>query len=187
MRDRLLETKLIEHCSPTLAGLKSAGLFSYFFQDRQEVYEELCAANALLNERGVYVEAMIWRTESVLVYVYRPKKLQVELSRQGVMDLLERYGYEDDCIDNCVRRLKKRIQKEACFPHEIGLFLGYPLEDVEGFIKNKGRNCESCGMWKVYCNAGEKQLLFAKFKKCTEVYKQVFGEGRQLLQLTVAT
>lgn len=85
------------------------------------------------------------------------------------------------------RRLKKRIQKEACFPHEIGLFLGYPLEDVEGFIKNKGRNCESCGIWKVYCNAGEKQLLFAKFKKCTEVYKQVFGEGRQLLQLTVAT
>ena len=42
------------------------------------------------------------------------------------------------------------------FPHEIGIFLGYPLADVAGFIRNKGRNCKCIGTWKVYGDAFEK-------------------------------
>ncbi|MBR1390842.1 MAG: DUF3793 family protein [Lachnospiraceae bacterium] len=181
----MLENRLIEYCAPTLAGIKSASLFSYFYQDRENASRELKRANVLLNERGVCVEALLWREDSVLVYTYRPKHLQMELNRAGVLELLSGYGYRDCDIGHCIRHLKQRLHSESCFPHEIGLFLGYPLEDVKGFIENKGKNCKSCGLWKVYCNETEKEKLFAKFTKCTEVYMRVFRAGRKLSQMTV--
>ena len=38
----------------------------------------------------------------------------------------------------------------ADFPHEIGVFLGYPLEDVVGFIRHRGKCFTCCGCWKSY-------------------------------------
>lgn len=187
MCESLLETGMIEHCAPTLAGIKTASLFSYFFENRRTAGKELSVINETINSRGVFVEALLWREKSVLIYVYRPTLLQADLNRLGVMDLLEKYGYTDCNMKNCISWLKCRLYQYDCFPHEIGIFLGYPLEDVEGFIENKGKNCKSCGMWKVYCNEYEKKKLFEKFKKCTEVYKCVFAGGRRLTQMTVAT
>lgn len=187
MSKSLLETKVIEHCAPTLAGIKMANLFSFFYQCRQEVEQDLKIVNKILNIRGVYVEALLWKEKSVLIYVYRPKYLQAELQKAETMDLLERYGYKDAGMEQCIDQLKKRLDGYECFPHEIGVFLGYPLDDVKGFIENDGKNYKSCGMWKVYCDVGEKQKLFQKFKRCTEVYIKVFGEGRELLKMTVLT
>lgn len=187
MSESLLEFALIEHCAPTLAGIKTASLFSYFFQGKQLVLEELEIVNQKLNVRGVYVEALLWREASVLVYVYRPRYLQAKLYCQETMELLKTYGYADGRVESCIRHLKQRLYDYDCFPHEIGVFLGYPIEDVKGFIENRGKNCKSCGMWKVYCNEWEKIKQFEKFKKCTEVYKRVFEEGRRLSQMTVAT
>lgn len=88
--------------------------------------------------------------QSALVYVYRKTMLEGELKQPGVLELLERYGYEGSEINSCLNYLKQRLLSCSCFPHEIGVFLGYPLEDVKGFIENKGQNCESCGVWKVF-------------------------------------
>jgi len=104
---------------------------------------------------------------------------------QIVQELLKNYGYEDFSLEKSLLHLKKRLHGYKCFPHEIGIFLGYPLEDVKGFIDNKGKNCQSCGFWKVYCNAGEKEALFDKYRKCTRIYRQVFEAGRKLPQMTV--
>ena len=185
MTGKQLENCLVEHCAPTLAGIKSAGLFSYYYKDESGAKKELKAVNRLLNEKGVYVEPLIWRERFVLVYVYRPGYLKDELHRPGVMELLVEYGYEDRGVDTCLAHLKERLQHYSCFPHEIGVFLGYPLEDVKGFIEHGGQNCKSCGMWKVYCDTAEAEKLFDKMKKCSRVYRQVFSQGRSLAQLTV--
>lgn len=178
---------LIEHCAPTLAGLKSASLFNYVHEGEQIVRKELEEINGLLNKKGVNVEVLIWREHFVLVYVYRTGMLEQELKQPEVLELLERYGYKGGDIDSCLNHLKYRLSNSSCFPHEIGVFLGYPLEDVKGFIDNNGQNCESCGMWKVYCNKEEKEKLFQKLKKCKDVYLRVFCEGGDLLQMTVCT
>ena len=185
MTGKQLEDSLVEHCAPTLAGLKSAGLFSYFYKDERGVKKELKEVNRLLNEKGVYVEDLIWRERSVLVYVYRSSHLEEELHRSGVMELLAEYGYEDCEIEACLVHLKERLQHYSCFPHEIGVFLGYPLADVKGFIEHGGQNCKSCGLWKVYCDTAEAEKLFDKMNKCSRVYRQVFSQGRSLAQLTV--
>ena len=43
-----------------------------------------------------------------------------------------------------------RLRRESDFPHEVGLFLGYPPRDVEGFIREKARRAKCTGAWKVY-------------------------------------
>ena len=36
------------------------------------------------------------------------------------------------------------------FPHEVGLFLSYPPEDVKGFIDHRANDFKCAGLWKVY-------------------------------------
>ena len=82
--------------------------------------------------------------------------------------------------------LRQRLAAGQGFPHEIGLFLGYPVGDVAGFIRNRGKNCRCVGCWKVYCNECEARRTFARLKKCTQVYTRLWQQGRTVPQLTVA-
>lgn len=185
MNGKNLENELIGHCAPTLAGLKSANLFRYFYTDRKTAEREIATVNRLLNSRGVYVEALHWKENSILIYAYRVSHLQRELSDLKAKELLITYGYDQFDVESCISHLRDRLKDFDCFPHEIGIFLGYPLEDVKGFIENGGKNCKCCGMWKVYCDEKAKVQLFHKFQRCTDIYQQVFSEGRNLVQMTV--
>lgn len=62
-------------------------------------------------------------------------------------------------------------------PHEIGFFLGYPYDDVVGFIENKGENSLCSGCWKVYSRARDAQACFCCYKTCTAAYEDLFDEG----------
>ena len=78
-----------------------------------------------------------------MVYVYRKKQLEVSLNRPGVAKFLKQYGYGSTDVEYALDRLKSRIGENNEFPHEIGIFLDYPLGDVIGFILNEGRNFKS--------------------------------------------
>lgn len=66
-----------------------------------------------------------------------------------------------------------------CFPHEIGIFLDYPLQDVKGFIENKGKNSKYNGLWKVYGDKDASMKLFEKYRKCISVYSELWRSGRR--------
>lgn len=181
----MLEGKVIEHCAPTLAGLKSANLFNYYFESKELTRDELNKINNQLNEKGVFIETLLWKEKSVLVYVYRRTHLQNELEQEGVAQLLSQFGYRGCEVDQCLYCLKSRLAEYDCFPHEIGLFLGYPLMDVVGFIQNEGRNCKCCGFWKVYGDECEACKCFSKLQRCITIYQRVFREGRSIVQMTI--
>ena len=182
----MLEKQIIENCAPTLAGLKTANMFNYKFSTLKSLYQELEMSNQTLEAKGLYTEVLKITESRALIYVYRKKRLQNDLRKEGVFDLLKKYGYHSSNLADCLAFLKIRLQKYDCFPHEIGIFLDYPLSDVIGFIKHGGKNCKCCGIWKVYSNECETKQLFARFKKCTDVYIDVFTRGRSLTELTVA-
>lgn len=182
----MLETKIVEHCAPTLAGMKTGSLFNYRFDCIDTLQEEVRLQNRKLNEKGVFVEVLKTGDFRALLYVYRRKHLETDLKKAGVEELLSGYGYGDGRVENCLAQLKLRLIDFDRFPHEIGVFLGYPIGDVIKFIEQEGKNCKCCGVWKAYCNEHEAMALFAKFKKCTDVYRKVFAEGRTIIQLTVA-
>lgn len=182
----MLDLKLVEHCAPTLAGMKTANLFNYRFTSIDALQEEIQAENQKISGKGVWIEVLKVNEEQALLYVYRRKRLEADLQKEGVKELLEKYGYTEGTAEGCLRHLKERLSQYECFPHEIGVFLSYPLGDVIGFIEQKGKNCKCCGVWKAYCNEQETMALFEKFRKCTDVYRKVFAEGRSLMRLTVA-
>ena len=75
--------------------------------------------------------------------MFRPGKLVRDLEQKDAAPILEEAGYEPgDCV-GCIRRLIDRLHAGGEFPHEIGLFLGYPPEDVRGFIDNRAKTSSS--------------------------------------------
>ena len=139
-----------------------------------------------LNARGVQCRQLYRNKNRALVLVYRPNRLANDLQRPGVAAFLSPLGYDCNDLNGALRHLGGRIAQVGDFPHEIGLFLGYPLHDVTGFIENEGRNCRCCGCWKVYGDEQEAKRMFCKFQKCRQVYKKLFRAGRSVLQLTTA-
>ncbi|MCR5271557.1 MAG: DUF3793 family protein [Lachnospiraceae bacterium] len=186
MSGLILENEVIERCAPTLAGLKSATLFNYTFSDIETLGEDIDALNANLNPKGVYVRALKVKGEQALIYVFRYSHLSRELSEEETKDFLKECGYKDNSVEYCIRKLILKLKDNDCFPHEIGLFLGYPLEDVKDFIEYKGKCYKCCGIWKVYHNAEDKIKLFEKYNKCCFIYRDVFMSGRTIAQMTVS-
>lgn len=181
----MLENYLIEHCAPTLASLKTANLFTCRFGSEAELARQLAGWNEQLGEKGVALLALHCRKEKALIYVYRESRLEADLKKEGVAEFLTPLGYGKGGVDHALVFLKKRIREERGFPHEIGIFLGYPLGDVLGFIQNKGKNCKCTGCWKVYCDECEAMRMFEKFGKCKSVYRNLWSQGRSIRQLTV--
>lgn len=181
-----MERYLVNYCAPTLAGLKPANLFTYTFQNAAELEDSLALWNQLLNPKGIQITVIQQREDTAQVYVYRPERLRALLHEPETADFLHGCGYRDLTLTAALRRLQERFQPGGAFPHEIGLFLGYPLGDVKGFIQNAGRNCKCLGCWKVYCNEAEAVCQFARFNKCRDVYVKLWNRGRSVSQLTVA-
>ena len=181
-----MERVLLTHCAPTLAGLKCANLVR-LTGPRAELEAAAQAWKATLAPRGVHVRTARWDGDSALLYLYREGHLRREWEKPGAADFLRRHGYVPGAaVQENVELLLRRIARRPCFPHEIGLFLGYPLEDVQGFIENCGKNYRLCGCWKVYGDPQAALRCFARYEKCARVYLQCYQNGHSLSRLTVA-
>ena len=87
------------------------------------------------------------------------------------------------------RRLHAYYGNRAPFPHEIGFVLGYPIEDVDGFMSNGGQGARTCGRWKVYGDVDEALRRFKELEREELRIKRLYSEGtplRGLLRMATA-
>lgn len=180
------EEMLIKHCSPTLAGLKTGNMFTCRYESRTDMNNALRLWNKTLSGKGIRLLPLRYNGKTALLYIYRPSKLERDLRDTTAREILNRQGYDDLEPEHCVVRLIKRMGEYGDFPHEIGLFLGYPPEDVSGFMENNAGGCKYAGLWKVYGDADAAKKTFAKFEKCTRVYSEQYAKGKRVERLTVA-
>ena len=73
------------------------------------------------------------------------------------------------------------------FPHEIGLFIGYPPSDVKSFMEDPSNGVKCSGCWKAYSNECEAKRLFDEYKKCSRIYMNEIKRGKTLESLVVDT
>ncbi|MBQ8927282.1 MAG: DUF3793 family protein [Oscillospiraceae bacterium] len=180
------EEQLVRHCSPTLAGLKTGSLFGCRFDSPEALRCDVCALNRMLSDKGLRVLPLQYRSGRALIYVFRPERLRRELGDEAHSRLLERMGYPCAApMGKCLSRLMERLRETEEFPHEIGLFLGYPPEDVQGFIEK--RACKITGYWKVYGDTGRALQTFASYRRCTDIYLKKWKSGASLRRLAVRT
>ncbi|MCR5702741.1 MAG: DUF3793 family protein [Lachnospiraceae bacterium] len=181
------EELIIEHCSPTLAGMKSGSMFSVKTSKDMDIYEEVRDLNKALRKKGLRVIPLRKTDEFALIYIYRPKHLEKDLKDPRALRILKKKGYETQNPECCIAQLVRHIRSDEAFPHEIGLFLGYPPSDVESFIKHPCTGVKCCGYWKAYSNPEKAQKKFVRFRKCTEAYHEMNKRGKSLAQLAVYT
>ena len=176
-----IDSVLAFHSAPTLMGVKCANLIS-FDMCEGTIAEYLHEFRHRLSESGLKAIQLCKCRKRTLVYIYNPKMLTAWLSMPKVQQFLSEYGYTCDMsLEQKLRRLSCRIRCGS-FPHEIGAFLGYPIEDIRGFISNCGKNCLLCGYWKVYKNAEKAQQTFKNYDRCRETLFDRLNHGMSLFQ-----
>ena len=187
--ERTFETVLVEQCAPTLAGAKPGNLFRCGGRDPEQVLKKVDEWDRRFRPLGLraVVLRVCSRTGDCLVYVYRSGWVGKLLAEKEHWAFLKARGYErTDDVEGMLAQLSRRLCLEAEYPHEIGIFLGYPLQDVVGFIENRGRNCTYCGYWKCYGDPADARRRFARYRACTDAYKRLFEKGTPLIRLVVA-
>ena len=112
MAVRDLETKLVRHAAPTLAGMKPANLFTYRTANFTE--EEASSAIAEISSRlagfHLRVEPLANRARGVLLLVFRPELVESALDNEHARKLLTQSGFKDLSTEGVVSEIKRRIQ-----------------------------------------------------------------------------
>ena len=181
------EKFLVEQCAPVLAGIKPGSMFPYTPSEEERLPELLRHWNGVLAPKGVAVTSIkrCRRIGGYLIYVYRPRQIEAILAEPAVAEFLEECGYRSGMsLPDTLRLLTRRLCVSPDFPHEVGVFLGYPLQDVLGFIEHKGADCLCSGCWKVYHEPQEARRTFRRYDDCTKAYRDLYRQGRSAEQLT---
>ena len=180
------EEMIVRYCAPTLAGIKTGAIFTCPFTSQQDIKQSIRSWNKLLRNKGLRIIPLRRQGNNrVLLYVYRPKMLMQDLQNTAACRLLTERGYHCENQQHCILHLMRRLSENEEFPHEIGLFLGYPPEDVRSFIE-KTSPCKCTGCWKVYTDEEAARKTFAKYRKCTAAYQKQYANGKGVERLAVA-
>lgn len=180
------EEMVVRQAAPTLAGIKTGSLFPCPCTEKETLLEEIRAFNRRYLSRGLCLLPLRFTEGKALLYLYRPAALRRDLRGQTAEALLADAGYPCGSCGRCVAQLVRRMRGSAEFPHEVGLFLSYPPEDVKGFIENRAANAKCTGVWKVYGDERQARQTFDRYKKCTQTYCERWRSGVELERLAVA-
>lgn len=148
--------------APTLAGHKSASIITLSKKNRNLYLLWQKYKKSFLLECGIdFFEVRNENNASTILF-YNRKGLEEAIYEEKNMAFLKKYGYSSGVsLQENLEILKWRFEEK--FPHEIGIFLGFPLEDVICFIEYPNKQCVFCGYWKVYKNPETAKQKFMKY------------------------
>ena len=178
-----LEVKIANQCAPVLAGVKPSNMLVLENKHIRDVVRVLEGTG--LSWRCLYAgeEKNIW-------LLYRKEAMEETVLGKEQMLFLREWGYKEDTLERMLIKFSQRFRqyrkdKNLPFPHEMGVFLGYPMADVKGFIKYEGKNYLYCGYWKVYENVEERKELFRTYEEIRKVFVEEARKGKNLWQITM--
>lgn len=175
-----IETQIAFHCAPLLAGLKLSNLL--MLQNR-----ELGRVTGILKRAGISYFIVAVANGKVAVLLFDRHRLESYLQEEKVWKIFQDMGYQTRAMGKILYAFRLRYEEYLLwnqeFPHEMGLLLGYPVEDVQGYILNEGENCLYTGYWKVYGNLTETMALFHQFEKAREILMEFLANGISIAEV----
>ncbi|MGP1454612.1 MAG: DUF3793 family protein [Treponema sp.] len=174
------EEILAYHAAPCLAGIKPANLISF-----PSSLGDLCTTyNRLLNTYDIFLCQLCTCKARQQIFIYRKSLLTEYFFQEDVYDALHFFGFNPEKgIDSCIALLKAKMVSQLHFPHEIGLFLGYPVQDVFAYMKTGGQACLFCGYWKVYSEPERARKLFHQYTECKERFALQIKSGMSIAEI----
>ena len=176
------------HCAPAIRGIKVANLVALPQHLGATMVEKTHEYNDKFNQKGLFFYELCHCDKRKLLLVFRERMLEDYLRQPEVLAFLQNYGYESyETLADWLLHLRERIEMSDVFPHEIGVFLGYPLEDVKAFIHFRGAGYKVCGDWKVYGNQASAMHAFHCFRMCRDYCHAQLNKGKSLESLVAVT
>ena len=172
--------QLALQCAPVISGIKISNLLTIPAKSLREL-------SVVLKKTELSFRILYPGRERLVILIYRETELKEYLEREEVMAFIDECGYETSDISKIfpvfVKRYMRYMELKQDFPHELGLFLGYPIEDVEGFIKENGKNYLYSGYWKVYKDAELKIRIFKNYEKVQTEIVRLLYEGLDIMDI----
>jgi hypothetical protein len=166
--------------APTLGKVKPSYLIIFHNKGKKRLYD-LWLKHKHNIKKGLNIKFYELKKleESEAVLFYNEDQLESLMREESNISFLQKYGYSRDMsIDECLQHLKERYV-ELC-PHEMGVFLGYPIEDVVEFIEFPHKKALMFGYWKVYYNLEKAINTFNKYDEMKSKVIKLIGKGIQL-------
>ena len=180
MEPKDVELQLALQCAPLIAGLKPSNLFNI-------PCEGVCQVRELIRDTGISIYVLFSTGRKAAVLLYRRESLEEYMEQEQVKRMLHKLGYQDTSLEAVLpvfrMRYRRYMQERRDFPHEMGLLLGYPVEDVRGFIEHQGRDYLCTGYWKVYADKERKLRLFEKYEYAKENLIQLLHYGLKMTEI----
>lgn len=175
-----IQTQLALQCAPLIAGLKISNLL---ITQNSNVWK----VKQVLGNTAISCSVLLSTEKKTTLLLYREEELKASLRQPEVRTFLEGMGYGDKDFPEMISAFRLRYRSyiwgEREFPHEMGVFLGYPIEDVEGFIRHSGKNYLYAGYWKVYADMPAKIQLFHKFEYAKETLIRLLSKGISMVEI----
>ena len=207
--ETFFEQGVVQQCAPVLMGVKPAGMFNVVRYHqvgthpcgkpimaqaaREQIELAVEHADAALRETSVRLRVMAHRKGSSMVFVWGPDLMRAFIGRDPEATMLEVEGYDVNDDEACIDRLQTRVLSFDSrprnpdgtdrFPHEVGFLLGYPLDDVTGFVRTRAAALAR-GWWNVYSDVARAQRVFRTYDACVTLADQRLCEGGTLASLS---
>lgn len=175
--------RVVTQCAPVLKGVKISNLITMKPGGWRKI-------RAYLKKSRIICIPLYADAEKEVLFLYRYEQLERHLKNREVREFLRGCGYESFEVASVLVRLRRRyrlyagISKE--FPHELGVLLGYPVGDVQGFIDNRGENSLTSRYWKVYQNPKEAERIFDLYDRVKEQALKEIMCGQSLSHVAVS-
>lgn len=165
---------LIELLGATLAGVKPAEILTLALgADKAKDWEE--SYSCLSQHKELKLKQIRFIRNNKQIFFYHISALKKTLEQPMHLRFLREFGYpENYSLEGYVDHLWDRFTGKS-FPHEIGIFLGYPLKDVMGFMGHPTLKLNKTKAWKVYGDAKLSDLRYQNFR-------QARGEVSRIIQ-----
>lgn len=160
---------IAHHCGPAIEGVKISSLLNLKNTSKRKLCDVWNRRKSdILSFFDIKAVSLKRGSDFEIILLYHEDLLINQLKNPIHMKFLKRFGYEENWdYSSCLSFLKERYEK-LC-PHEIGIFLGYPISDVVQFICCPNKECRFVGYWKVYSDEENAKELFRKFDQAKEV------------------
>lgn len=164
---------LVENLAPLVLGVKPSELLSVAINDEKdwEDFKSLFKKQESLNI--LEVRELNGRLQ---VIFYEKEMLDSVLSEQAIRDFLVQMSYPQQyTLESYLEILKRRI-KTLEFPHEAGVFLGYPLKDVLGFMGLLPLPYRRTQGWRIYGDEELSNQVYAKHTQARGLMRKIADE-----------
>ena len=169
-----IETQLALQCAPLITGLKISNMLIVSNKDEKLV-------RIILKRTGISCYRLLQNEKKITLLLFRRNQLEKFLEREDVSEVLREEGYVEIQLGRILSIFQMRYRAymncSKIFPHEMGLLLGYPVEDVTGFMVHGGKNSLYSGYWKVYADVARKLEIFKQFEMAKEMLIRLVSSG----------